>query len=258
VAGRRTGGLRIRALRTAGFYHGHPAHPIAAGLPAALARADIVHTHQLRSTPGRVAAVTAKLLRKRTAVTDHGLGGSDWEGVLPRLFDRFLAVTRYSAEVLRSPPKKTRIIYAGADPNRYAPDSNVTRGGVLFLGRITPHKGIDRLIESLPEGARLSIAGSEGHDASPPENGYAALLRRLAANKDVRFLGPVPDDDLPALIRTARVLVLPSVQRTVYGREIAVSELLGLVLLEAMASGTPVIASRLGGIPEIVEHGQTG
>jgi glycosyltransferase involved in cell wall biosynthesis len=253
-----SGGLRIRAVRTAGFYHGHPAHPVAPGLPAALARADLIHTHHLRSTPSRVAAVTARLLRKRTAVTDHGLLGGDWRGLLQRLSDRFLAVSRYSARELHSPPAKTRIIYGGADPVRYAPDPGVRRSGVLFVGRITPHKGIDRLIQALPEGATLSIAGSEGHDPNPPERDYPALLRTLSAGKDVRFLGPLGDDALPELIRSAEVLVLPSVHRTVYGRAIAISELLGLVLLEAMASGTPVLASNLGGIPEIVQHGETG
>ena len=55
--------------------------------------------------------------------------------------------------------------------------------------------------------------------------------------------------------------MLPSVERTCYGRAIAVSELLGLAALEAMASGTPVIASRVGGLPEIVagwRHGLSG
>lgn len=255
---REPNGLTIRTLRSLGNLHGHPAHPLAPGLPAALARADIVHTHHMRSVPSRAAALTARLLRKRTAVTDHGLGGSDWAGLLPRLFDRFLAVSEYSARELPAPPARTRVIYGGADPIRYAPDPDAARSGVLFVGRITPHKGIDRLIEALPAGATLRIAGSEGHDPCPPERGYPALLHRLAAGRDVRFLGPVADADLPALYRQAEVLVLPSVQRTCYGREIRISELLGLVLLEAMASGTPLIASRLGGIPEIVRDGETG
>jgi len=72
------------------------------------------------------------------------------------------------------------------------------------------------------------------------------------------FLGPVPDSKLPLLFRSAQAFVLPSVHRTVYDRQIRVSELLGLVVLEAMSSGTPVVCSRLGGLPEIVEHGVTG
>jgi glycosyltransferase involved in cell wall biosynthesis len=129
---------------------------------------------------------------------------------------------------------------------------------VLFVGRLTPHKGVDRLIAALPPGARLQVAGSTGHDPQPPERDYPWLLRQLAADRDIEFLGPVSDALLPALYRQAAVLALPSVHRTCYGREIRVSELLGLVVLEAMASGTPVVCSRLGGLVEVVQHGVTG
>ena len=74
----------------------------------------------------------------------------------------------------------------------------------------------------------------------------------------MHFAGPVADEELPALFRRAAVLALPSVHWTCYGRFVPVSELLGLVVLEAMASGTPVVCSRIGGLPEIVEHGVTG
>src|SRR5205823_13721524 len=150
-----------------------------------------VHTHHMRSTPGRLAALAAGLRGQRTAVTDHGLQGGDWWGLLPRLFDRFLTVSAYSARELGAPPARTRVVYGGADPRRYRPDPATARAGVLFVGRLTPHKGIDRLIEALPPGAALRVVGSSGHDPRPPERDYPLVLRRLASGRDVSFLGPV-------------------------------------------------------------------
>jgi glycosyltransferase involved in cell wall biosynthesis len=205
-----------------------------------------------------MAALVGRARRAWVCVTDHGLQGSAWGGLLPRLFDRFLTVSAYSARELQSSPRRTRVIYGGADPIRYAPDRTINRDGVLFVGRLTPHKGVDRLLEALPRGARLRIVGTPGHDPNPPERGYPHLLRSLAAGRQVDFLENVSDPELPILYRSARVFVLPSVEQTCYGKHVAVSELLGLSLLEAMASGTPVIASAVGGVPEIVRDGVTG
>src|SRR5688572_15358028 len=88
--GREPGGLRWRTLRPLTLLGGHPAHPVAPGLVAALAGADLIHTHHMRSTPSRLAALAAQARGQRAAVTDHGLAGTDWAGLLPRLFDRFL------------------------------------------------------------------------------------------------------------------------------------------------------------------------
>jgi glycosyltransferase involved in cell wall biosynthesis len=251
-------GLRVRTLRPVGYGHRHPVHPLSPQLPWALDGADVVHTHHTRSAPSRVAALTARLRGQRLVTTDHGLGGGGWHGVLPALFDRFLTVSRFSATVLGVPAARTRVVYGGADPQRFAPDPEVRRGGLLFVGRLTPHKGIDRLIRALPDGARLTVAGTGGHDPRSPARDYPDLLRRLARGRDVTFAGAVPEAELPALHRGAAVFVLPTVKRDCYGRRFAIAELLGLSVLEAMSSGTPVVASRLDALPEVIRDGETG
>lgn len=255
---RHSSGMRVRTLRPVAYGRGHPVHPLAPELPWVLDGADVVHTHHTRSAPSRVAALAARMRGQRLVTTDHGLGGGGWLGVLPALFDRFLTVSRFSASVLGVPAEKVRVVYGGADPQRFRPDPDVHRDGVLFVGRLTPHKGVDRLIRALPDGVRLTVAGTGGHDARPPGRDYPTLLRQLVQGRDVDFVGAVPDAVLPELHRRAAVFVLPTVKRDCYGRNFRISELLGLSMLEAMASGTPVVASRLDGLPEVVRDGETG
>jgi glycosyltransferase involved in cell wall biosynthesis len=257
-AWREVSGLEVTMLRKLFLLKRHAAHPIAAGLVRATADADIIHTHHMRSAPSRIVAVVGRARRQRLVVTDHGLGGSGWGGLLPTLFDRFLVVSDYSARTLSVPRARTTVIYGGADAERFHPDAGDPRTGVLFLGRMTPHKGIDVLLRALPVSAQLTIAGTAGHDRRLPERDYPRLLARLAAGKNVRFMSRVSEIELPRLYRRAAVFVLPSVHLTCYGRYVPIPELLGLSVIEAMASGTPVVCSSVGGIPEIIDDGVTG
>lgn len=255
-----TSPLRVTTLRAWTWLRGHPAYPLAPSLLTALGGADVVHAHQLHSLPAELSLAIARARGIARAATDHGLPGSDRAGLLPALVQRFLPVSAHSAELMGAPPDRTRIIHGGADPDRYRPDPAQARDGVAFVGRISPHKGIDVLIRALPAGARLRVAGAAPPDLRPPESAYPEDLRRLAAERgaDVAFQGALDDGAQAALLRASRVLVLPSVHRTMYGRGVAIVELLGLVVLEAMASGTPVVCSRVGGVPEIVEDGVNG
>jgi glycosyltransferase involved in cell wall biosynthesis len=114
------------------------------------------------------------------------------------------------------------------------------------------HKGIDVLIEGLPEGIGLDIVGRIYDEQ------YAALLHKLASGRDVRFVHDATDEWLLDAYRNALVTVLPSVYRDVFGGTWEMPELLGNVLLESMACATPVICSDVGGMPEVVDHAITG
>ena len=233
---------------------------------------------------GFAAAVAKKIAgwfkrRVALAVENHG----DFEESLflqrrvqaPTLY-RFLMrrVASFSfryADALRAVSKTTR-----SRLNRWAPDKPIvqfpawtdieafltagkeTNGQkvqrspeIIYVGVLIPLKGVHFLIEAFsritqafPE-ARLVIIGKEEN----PE--YADSLKRqvqeLGLAEKVKFLPPMSQAELARKVARARVLVLPSL-----------SEGLGRVVFEAMACGTPVIGSRVGGIPEMIQDGANG
>ena len=229
-----------------------------------------------------LAAAAAKIiargfgLRVLLVVEAHG----DFEGslflnrrtLLPgvyRAFMRLAASIAFSqADVLRAISQSTR-----RQVSRWAADKRVVqfvawtdidaflRCGpkaddspqqrVLYAGVLTPEKGVHHLVDAFAAiarefpRARLDLVGREA------SKGYAADLRarvkRDRLHERVRFVGEVPQEELALWMHGSSALVLPSL-----------SEGLGRVIIEAMATGTPVIGSHVGGIPELIEDGETG
>lgn len=123
---------------------------------------------------------------------------------------------------------------------------------VLFVGRLVARKGVDRLLEALARIAdrawRLEVVGF-GPERDPLER----RAERLGLSGRVAFLGRVSSAELVAAYRRAGCFVLPATLD-----ERADTEGLGVVLLEAMAHGVPVVATRRGGIVDVVDDGRTG
>ena len=251
----RDGALALRWLegRPLG---GNPSDPLpGSGLLGALAASDVLHAHQWRTAATQLAVALASALGKRVFVTDHGNAATDLDARygLSGLVDRFLPVSRFGARFLPCPPDSAGL---GGGVARSllgeAPGAWPRERRVVFLGRILPHKGLDLLVEACSPDVPLTLVG-RAYDKT-----YLEDLRARSAGADVTFVGDADDAEAARILRSATVLALPSVHRDLYGRTHAMPELLGLVLLEAMACGTPVVCSDAGGMSEFVRDGETG
>ncbi len=159
--------------------------------------------------------------------------------------------------IFQLPPEKVDVVPGGVNLESFAPppDTEEFRRRlarpeekiVVFAGRLEYEKGVQTVLEAFPLvlerfPARFFVAGAGRHLAE-----LERLSQRLGISDRVSFLGFLHDDDLRRLYAAADVAVVPSLY-----------EPFGLVALETMAAGTPVVAADTGGLREIVRHGLTG
>ncbi len=243
-----------------------------------LGEVDLVHSHTwYANLAGHFAAllhgiphvITAHSLEPDRPWKAEQLGGgyrlSSWaEKTAYEAADAIIAVSNgMKIDILKAypalNPAKIHTILNGVDTEKYSPRTDqgvldrigVTGRYALFVGRITRQKGLAHLLRAWssvdPEIGLVIAAGSPDEPAIGAE--ISALIAQLQSErKNVWWQeSMLPQPELNALLTSADLFICPSVY-----------EPLGIVNLEAMACQTAVLASRVGGIPEVVTHGVTG
>ncbi|MCW8141872.1 MAG: glycosyltransferase [Planctomycetota bacterium] len=210
-------------------------------------RFDVVHSF------GRLAALVPILpLPRPVKLQSYQRDGVPWRSVAvaSALAGRSLRFTGCSSAVYRAATAGTwSTVFNCVDPARYrlreavAPDAPL-----VFLGRLEPIKGAHEAIQIAQRaGRRLVLAGNRVESGSARGYFDAQIAPHLDGAR-VRWVGEVDDAQKDALLGEAAALLMP----------IAWEEPFGIVMIEAMACGTPVIAYRRGSVPEVVRDGVNG
>jgi glycosyltransferase involved in cell wall biosynthesis len=252
------GEVSLRVLRANRV--GDPAELLSWQLAEVVAAADLVHIHHPFTRTGDAGLLLAKQHGKPVCATLHG-PSLDALGVplgSLALADRLFCPSNFVASFMRTQRDTATAVAAlpvqdGVDIEFFMPSQRQEpRDGVLFVGRLLPHQGIERLIAALPAGMRLTVCGRP----SPYHLDY--LERVKAAGNGLHVIMSAGPQEVRELYRRAAICVLPAVSRDCYGGIHFGGEVTGWALLEAMACATPVAAARIGALPELVRQGENG
>lgn len=206
-----------------------------------LADCDIIHDHTLLG-----ALYGPTLVDLPVVTTSHGPFVEDLQRLYAAIAERasVIAISHHQRATAPDLPVAA-VIHHGVDLDRF-PVGAGDGGYALFLGRMSPDKGVDRAIRAArAAGMRLLIAAKMWE---PEEISYFRQNVEPLLGEDAVFVGQVGGAAKLNLIGGASCLVNP----------IRWPEPFGLVMVEALACGTPVVAFREGAAPEIIDHGSTG
>jgi glycogen synthase len=255
---------RHRSIRSVPAPHGLGIFAPGMGFDLLTARADVVHAHAFGMAPTWFAAFSRRLRSTPLVIETHADSGRGTSGsrayarAITRLTlrpaDRIVVQTHVECDLLASlgaSPERLALIPDGIDLAEFSGmskrSSRTECRTILFVGRMYPEqKGLDPLVRAFaqlpPElGLELRLVGEDW-------GGFAlvqTLGRKLGVDRRIRLLGPLSRVALLEEYARADLFVLPSL-----------FEPYGIVLTEAMAAGIPIVASRVGGIPEVVAEGE--
>ena len=233
-------------------------------------RLDILHAHWL--IPQGLTGVFLKKTKKIPLVlTIHGsdvyaLTSKFWSAIKARVISQAHLCTVNSSSTLTavqrlSPAGRYVLIPMGVDIGQFnltgqnrAKEESGKDNILLYIGRLINLKGVNFLIEALPRvlaeypATKLILVGN-----GPEKDRLAKLSSDLRIAEAVIFEDYISQEELPERFHQADIFILPSIID-----DQGCTEGLGVVLLEAMAAGVPVIGNRVGGIPDIIKDGETG